>query len=111
MEYPIVYLKKSRVLDKVTMALVVEDKNVWRIYGPDNTVIDGKDTGWPIEVFNDPKIGIAFIPTSTRNILRESLRVLNSPLKVIIDDIIKEVNSLTEKEIRQAADQQYKKNK
>lgn len=111
MDYPIVYLKKSKVLDKTTMAIVVEAPNVWKFYGPDNTILDGKDTGWPIEVFNDPKTGIAFIPTSTRNILQETVRVLDSPIKVILDDIIKEVNNLTEQEVQKAADEQYKRNK
>lgn len=108
MNYPIVYVKKSDILNSVTMALVVEKPNVWKLYYPGNEIIDAKDSGWPIEAFNNPKTGLTFIPSSMFNRLGETLKVYENPAQVIIDDIIKEVTSLTKEEVATALEKQYK---
>lgn len=97
--FPILYIKYSNALKKATRAIYVSSPGEWTSYDLYNSTKKNSSTALDKNWYDDPAMGRQQFPISTRNILMEEINVVTRAPKSFLDEVIKEINSITESDI------------
>lgn len=101
-DYPVIYYKLSSVLNKVTYAVIMYSPKSVMVYDLMNPDGKGQIPTFTREMLSDTEQTLRYMPISTRNVLRESVKVLTSASDKEIEDFIEEIRNITEDEVDQA---------